>query len=388
MERPLIIPFFLPHAGCPFTCVFCNQWQISGQTEEAHLGEIEAKVHDYLDTYFKKKKRLPQQVEVAFFGGSFTGLPARVQVEWLCNAARVKEKGLINGIRLSTRPDYINDVTLKRLFSYGVTTIELGIQSLVDEVLEKSRRGYTYAEVIKATRAIRAYPFSLVYQLMIGLPGDNREYARLTVIRTVQAHPDFVRIYPAVILKGTTLEGWYRQGLYTPWTLFQAVETGAEWLGIFSLYGIPVIRMGLQSSENLTSQQELVAGPYDPAYGELVESRLMFLQITSLLNKAFPVSDKMDSRDLTIRFNPRDHSKVTGQRKTNLQQLKRVWNLDNVVLLPDAGLAENDLVIEIGCERLFLSRQEFLEKYRIEDEGRQEGKDENSVPEETGDTWL
>lgn len=356
MKPLLIIPFFIPHAGCPFTCVFCNQWEISGAGEKARPEEIRPRVLEYLNSAGNSY----QQKEVAFFGGSFTGLPSEYQENLLAEAFRLKEEGLITGIRLSTRPDYISPSIIDLLLRYGVTTVELGVQSLADEVLTGSCRGHTVSDTLKATEIIRQYPLQLVYQLMLGLPGDDYEKAYKTAVKTVQMKPDFVRIYPTVVLKNTTLAKWYENGQYKPWTLEDAVHTAAIWLGTFSFYGIGVIRIGLQASENLSRDKDLLAGPYHPAFGELVESRLMRLQLEGFLHKR-----GIKPASLTISCNPRDYSKVIGQKHENLRFLKEHLGLKNIELTPDAEIPEKDLVIAADQKVFMLERQDFLKEYRI-----------------------
>lgn len=356
MDKPLIIPFFIPHAGCPFTCVFCNQWEISGASTIAQPEDIRPRVMSYLAAHKKESVRS----EVAFYGGSFTGIEQQLQDGLLQAAHALKQEGLIQGIRLSTRPDYINHEIIRNLVTYGVTAVELGVQSLVDEVLIKSCRGNSYLDVAEATQIIRQYPLELVFQLMIGLPGDTRARALLTAQRVIQLIPDGLRIYPTLVMKGTVLANWYQQGLYQPWSLEEAVELGAEWLGIFSAYGIKVIRLGLQAADNLSPEVDLVAGPYHPAYGELVQSRLMLEQLSCIIEN---LSDK--SGPLTIYCHPRDYSKVTGQKGINIKKLRQTYHFAEIEIKGDPNIALMDLRIETQYETRTLARQEFLKKYRI-----------------------
>ena len=360
MKKPLIIPFFIPHAGCPFTCVFCNQWKISGQEEIIKPEEIDR----YVETYLQKSRLWSERYcEIAFYGGSFTALPLEVQVGFLEAAAEQKKKGRIKGIRLSTRPDFIDRQILDRLMYYGVTTVELGVQSLVEEVLTEACRGHSVADTDRALKLLREYPFQVGYQLMLGLPGDSFPFARLTAERTVAAQPDLVRIYPTLVLKGTELARWYHEGKYTPWSLQNAVEMAAYWLGVFSLYKLPVIRLGLHAAENLSLEKDLVAGPYHPAFGELVESRLMLEQIRKGLDELGVKAGWGD--DLTLFFASRDFSKVVGQKKSNLLFLQEKYNFRNIKLIPEQDLAENDLEISTTSQTLLIKRQDFLESYRI-----------------------
>lgn len=355
MSTYIIVPFFIPHMGCPFCCAFCNQWRITGQNEIAPV-DVAQRVNDILGTV----KGVPERIEVAFFGGSFTGLSIKEQIFWLEQAYALKRQGVINGIRLSTRPDYISKEIVQRLLDYGVTTIELGVQSLVDEVLEKSLRGHTSADTFQATDIIREYPVDLIYQLMLGLPGDNSERARYTAEKTVQVKPDGVRIYPAVVLKDTALAEDYAKGLYKPWNLSEAVEVGARWLGLFSAYNISVIRLGLQANEGLSTNRELIAGPYHPAYGEMVKSRLMLEQLKELLKR-----NKIISPKIVIKFNSTDYSKVVGHKRTNAVTLKDIYPDLLIEFSPDSNIDKNDLVLEQDNSRIYLSRKEFLDRYRI-----------------------
>lgn len=355
MSRVLIVPFFIPHMGCPFQCAFCNQWKITGVQTYSH--EIVAqKVQEALGTV----RNQPDKIEAAFFGGSFTGLTEEQQLFWLEQAFELKNKGIITGIRLSTRPDYISEEILKRLLYYGVTTIELGVQSLVDDILEKSKRGHSSADTYRATEQIREYPFDLIYQLMLGLPGDDCSTALYTAEQTVWVKPDGVRVYPAVVLKDTALAESYAQGLYEPWTLDEAVKIGARWLGIFSYYRIPVIRMGLQATENLRTDCDLLAGPYHPAYRELVENRLMLEQLIEAISR---IKDKNDR--VRIIFDYRDFSKVIGHKKANLNTLRIIFPNTIFEFKPDKIMKKNDIRLEFDGGGFSLTRQEFLEKYRI-----------------------
>lgn len=360
MNNPLIIPFFIPHAGCPFTCVFCNQWEISGAEEVVRPEEIGPFVEEYL----KRALRWPDRhVEIAFYGGSFTALPAERQVAYLQAAAAQKKKGLIAGIRLSTRPDFINDEIVERLLAYGVTTVELGVQSLADEVLQQTCRGHSAQDAFDALGVLRKYPLAVGYQLMLGLPGDSPALARLTLEKTVQAAPDFVRIYPALVLKGTTLAKWYREKKYQPWSLELAVQTAAEWLGTFSFYEIPVIRLGLQSVENLAEGRDLLAGPYHPAFGELVESFLFLQQMEIGVEQL----TKREDEKLSLFVHPKAQSKVIGQNRRNIIHLQQKYCFAEINLIRQTELAENDIIIRTSFQAIWMKRQEFLKKYRIED---------------------
>lgn len=364
MNNPLIIPFFIPHAGCPFNCVFCNQWEISGAEEVIRPEEIGPFVVEYL----KKARSWPDRhVEIAFYGGSFTALPSNMQIAYLEAAAAQKQKGLITGIRLSTRPDFISEEIVERLLAYGVTTVELGVQSLADEVLQQTCRGHSAQDALNALAVLRKYPLAVGYQLMLGLPGDSPALARFTLEKTVQAAPDFVRIYPALVLKRTTLANWYLEKKYQPWSLELAVQTAAEWLGTFSFYGIPVIRLGLQAVANLAEGKDLLAGPYHPAFGELVESCLFLQQMergVERLRQLWPHG--FEGEILSVFVHPKAQSKLIGQKRSNLTYLRQKYGFAELKLIRQTELAENDIIISVSFQAILLKRQEFLKKYRIE----------------------
>lgn len=360
MVAHLIIPFFIPHAGCPFTCVFCNQWEISGATDITSPEQIRPRVLEYLAAYIGKTT----YCEIAFYGGSFTGLPEEQQNGLLKAAFDLKKEGIIQGIRLSTRPDYINKQIIENLLAYGVTTVELGVQSLVNKVLEDSYRGYNKQVVGQAVQLIKKYPLQLILQLMIGLPGDTREYSRLTAERTMALAPDGVRIYPTLVMKGTALEKWYQEGSYHPLSLTEAVDMGAEWFKLFTANKVKVIRLGLQAADNLSPECDLVAGPYHPSYGELVKGQVMLQQLRSVLEGMEDSNSK-----LTIYCNPRDTSKVIGQKKTNLKVLRQGYSFKEIEVITDPLLEQLTLRLVTDQHLRYSSREEFLKQYRTKGMG-------------------
>ncbi|MFY9174778.1 MAG: radical SAM protein [Peptococcia bacterium] len=362
MTAQLIIPFFIPHAGCPFTCVFCNQWEISGATNITTPEQIRPQVLQYLDAHGLKTTFC----EVAFYGGSFTGLEQEQQNDLLEAAFELKREGLIQGIRLSTRPDYINQQIVENLLAYGVTTVELGVQSLVEPVLSNSCRGYGVETVEKAVQLLREYPLTVILQLMLGLPGDTREYALFTAKKTIALAPDGVRIYPTLVMKGTTLEKWYQEGRYQSWSLMEAVDVGAQWFKLFTANEIKVIRLGLQAADNLSPEHDLVTGPYHPSYGELVQSKVMLEQLEFDLAK---MKDK--GKKLTIYCNPRDISKVTGQKRINLQSLQDRYSFTEIEVKAEPGLEQLSLRLVTEQEQRFSSRKEFLKQYRTKGKGQE-----------------
>jgi histone acetyltransferase (RNA polymerase elongator complex component) len=265
MAKHFNIPLFLPELACPFRCSYCNQAAISGQLKIPSAEEM----RETVETHLQSIPKGDNHIEIAFFGGNFTGLPEKFQKQCLEIAAEYLHNDLINGIRLSTRPDYINKSRLELLRKYDVTTIELGAQSLDEFVLEKCGRGHTVSDVFSASSLIKSYGFRLGLQMMIGLPGDNLEKAIKTANRIIEAGAEETRIYPCLVIHETDLEQDYRTGKYSPLTLEEAVSWSAQLMEIFEKAGINVIRTGLHPSEELNNKG-FVAGPYHPSFKELV----------------------------------------------------------------------------------------------------------------------
>lgn len=260
------IPVFIPELACPFQCIYCNQQKISGQSKIPDSNEILSTIEEYLSTI-----QAPDAIiELAYFGGNFTGLNPREQVAYLDLVQPYIKQSKISGIRLSTRPDYISEETLEVLKKYHVSTIELGAQSLDDEVLKLSQRGHSTKDTEKASQLILAAGFKLGLQMMIGLPGDTLEKAKHTAKRIIELGANSTRIYPALVIKGTEFQDMYTSGIYEPLTLDNAVSWSKELLKIFESGGVDVIKLGLHPSEGLLSGHDLIAGPFHQSFRELV----------------------------------------------------------------------------------------------------------------------
>ncbi|HSR04842.1 MAG TPA: radical SAM protein [Proteiniclasticum sp.] len=275
MRKHRIIPIFIPHVGCPHDCVFCNQAKITGQLREDYEKITGEYVRETIERYLETIDRRETTVEVSFFGGTFTAINLKKQKELLHAAEKAKEEGLIKYIRLSTRPDYISLPIMNHLKSYGVDIVELGVQSMDDEVLQLSRRGYEKNIVYQASKLIKDFGMILGHQLMIGLPGDTREKDFLSVRESIKMGPDLVRIYPALVIKDTEMEEAYMKGTYRPYSLDEAVEISALMMKQYEDHGIKVIRIGLQPTEEISDKADVIAGPFHPAIRELAESFLL-----------------------------------------------------------------------------------------------------------------
>ena len=319
--RESIIPVFVPHWGCPNDCVFCNQRRITGQREPATAQTV--------TDAMKQAAALPSGAkrQLAFYGGSFTAIPEEQQEALLTAAKSYLDAGELTSIRLSTRPDAIDGAVLRRLKVYGVQTIELGAQSMDDRVLALAGRGHTAADVEKASRAIKAAGFQLILQMMTGLPGDSDEGAIETARRLIALEPDGVRIYPTVIIRDTALCDLWRAGLYREHSVEDAVRVCARLLPLFEAAGIPVIRLGLNPTEEL-SGGDAVGGAYHPALGELVKSRLYRNKAETLL------ADSEPGMRVTLGVNSRELSQMIGQHKENLRWLRETYGLRELKIVP------------------------------------------------------
>jgi histone acetyltransferase (RNA polymerase elongator complex component) len=268
--RHFNIPFFIPELGCPHQCVFCDQHRISGTLQAPEPEEVDSQVAAYLETFPKGKR----QVEIAFFGGNFTGLPQNEQEAYLKAAVKWVENGEVNGIRLSTRPDYINPEVIKLLKKYGVSSIELGAQSLDEEVLKLSGRGHSAKHVEEASKMILDAGFVLGLQMMTGLPGDTMEKTVYTARRIAELGASETRIYPTLVIRGTQLELMYLEGSYQPLNLEETIERCKKLVLFFEENQIRILRLGLHPSEGLSKGSDLVAGPFQPALKELVNTAI------------------------------------------------------------------------------------------------------------------
>ena len=329
MKKQYIIPIFVPHLGCPNDCVFCNQKSISGQTKQVTKEDVKKIIEEHLK-YIKEDS----QVEVAFFGGSFTGIEEEKQIELLSTAYEYIKAKKVDSIRISTRPDYINREILKRLKKYKVKTIELGVQSANDYILKRAGRGHTFEDVKKASKLIRFYGFKLGHQMMVGLPESTKLDEINTAKQLIKLKPKMVRIYPVLVIKGTQLEKEYNEGKYKALTVVQAVEICKELVKMFTKKKIDVIRIGLQPTDTITDPQnknsEVVAGPFHSAFRQLVESGMWYDVIVDKIKK---LNAKV--KEVEVIVNPQDVNNVVGQRRENISNLKQVYDVDLIVKTDD-----------------------------------------------------
>jgi radical SAM enzyme (TIGR01210 family) len=329
--KRLIIPLFIAHLGCPFRCIYCNQGRIIDRDlTVATSEEISEEIERCLQLRVHKQEDY-HTVQVAFYGGSFTALPIEIQRGFLRSVAPFLNDGRVHSVRISTRPDYCSPESLDVLKRHGVVTIELGVQSMDDEVLRISERGYSSKQVKDAVRELHRQNFEIGMQLMIGLPGDSASTFVSTVEEVIELRPHFIRLYPTLVIQGTQLEGWFREGHYRPLSLEEAVSLAKEALRRLHKACIPVIRVGLQPTPSLNEPGAIVAGPFHPAFRQLVESVLLYEQAASLLECA----KIQGPRYPTFLISPKDISTFYGQRGENIRRLREAFGLRQIQVRSD-----------------------------------------------------
>ena len=324
------VAFFVPMVGCPHRCSFCDQNSITGESGVPTPEEV--------DRILKKAARdlhgFSEKAEIAFFGGSFTMIPKELMESLLSVAKKWIDRKAFSGIRISTRPDAIDEDILSVLKEYGVTSIELGAQSCNNAVLEKNRRGHTFEDTQKASELIKNAGFSLGLQMMTGMPGSTKEDDLLTAARFAALKPDTMRIYPTLVLKNTLMAKWFESGEYIPQTVEEAASECAELLDVFELYNIKVIRLGLHAEESL--EENLMAGPYHPAFREICES-LRFRK------KIAPMLTRLPKGGYVLKVNPSEVSKCSGQHKANIEHWLSLGYA--VKITPDKNLNPGDFEV-------------------------------------------
>lgn len=341
MKKQYIIPIFVPHLGCPNDCIFCNQKSISGQ--KSNMTKEKAK--EIIENYLKSIDKENAQIEIAFFGGSFTAIEEERQEELLQVASEFVKSGQVSSIRVSTRPDAIDKNILKRLKKYKVKTIELGVQSSNNYILKRINRGHTFEDVKRAAKLIRWNGFRLGVQMMVGLPESTTIDEINTAKELIKLKPKMVRIYPVLVIKNTPLEKELEKGTYKPLTVVQAVEVCKEIVRLFHDKNIDIIRIGLQPTDEISEpgseKSEVVTGPYHPAFRQLVESAMWY---DAIVGKIKRLNVKVKEVEVTV--NPVDANNVIGHKKENVKNLKELYDV-NLVLKQDSKMKQGKSKIEI-----------------------------------------
>lgn len=351
-----IIPIFVPHEGCPHNCVFCNQNAITGSANKVDSIFVRKTVENYLETMGNTSAT----IEISFYGGTFTAIDIKKQNELLTVAKEYKDLGKVKFIRLSTRPDYIDDNILNNLKRFDVDIIELGVQSLSDKVLNMSGRGHTVQDVYDASEKIKQYGFTLGHQIMPGLPGDDYKKDIITVNKVIDIKPDICRIYPSLVIKNTPMEEMYQNGSYKPYSLDKAVNISKELFGRLQAENIKVIRIGLQPTEEINTGKELVAGPFHPAFRELVMGSIY----RDMIGKNIPANY---SGQIVLEINSKEISKLYANKKYFFNKLEDDFKKCTFKVMQNNSIDRSHLIINLGNDRKIFSIEKYLElKYKRE----------------------
>ena len=344
MKKHAIIPIFIPHRGCPHDCVFCNQRKITARTDYVTPQDVRGILDTWLATLRPDASSPSGTVEAAFYGGSFTGLDIDEQSSFLEVTYEYKQRGLIDKVHLSTRPDYIDRDILDNLRRYSVDTIELGVQSFDDEVLRKSNRGHSSEDVYKACDLIREYGFELGIQLMIGLPGDSLETCVLSAEKTAEIKPSLARLYPTIVLDDTELKEMYVRGEYEPLSRDEAVMRTKEMYRILDDAGITIMRVGLKSTDIIGEGGAINGGTYHPAFRQLVEGEIAKERIEPLLR------NYSDSHSVTVYSNRRWMSNAAGHNACNRRYFSSVYPEMDIRFAQDDSLADGEFYVTGDCK--------------------------------------
>lgn len=354
MGRVTVYPVFLPQWGCPHQCVYCNQRAITSgaRDPEAREGGL-ASIEDRIDGLAREAGIRGGPGELAFFGGTFTALPGEWIERLLRRAGGWVDGGLFSGIRFSTRPDALPRHVCDAVSRYPVRTVELGVQSLSNEVLHRSRRGYGAGDAVEAVSRVRERGWRLGLQLMPGLPGDNRDRFLGSVRDAMELAPDFVRIYPTLVLKDTLLAQWQSSGSYAPLTLEEAVEWSALALEMLQARGIPVIRMGLHPDPEMLKPGVIVGGPFHPAFGYLVKVRRWRNRVDRCCVEREGVRN---ARHVTVKVAREVLSEVLGPSRQNLSYWRSRWGWAGVLVEPMADWPSSRLEVCLATEEIGAAR--------------------------------
>ena len=337
MKKHINIPIFIPHLGCPNNCVFCNQRSISGR-QSFDPSDTERQIDEVIATLPEDTER-----EIAFFGGSFTGIDRELMIYLLEIAKQYVDRGLVSGIRLSTRPDYIDTERLEILKKYGVTAVELGLQSMDGEVLSASKRGHSTEDAERACALIKEYGFELVGQMMIGLPSSNVKKEIETAERICRMGADGARVYPTVVFYETELCDMAKRGEYIPLSDEDAVARTKEVLKVFDSHGVPCIRVGLCASENLSDEKEVYGGANHSAIGELAMGELYFDKVCEALDK----SPELRGKTLIIYTPLGAVSKVAGQNKRNKIKICEKYGFNKIKILEKSEIIGYNIILDV-----------------------------------------
>lgn len=341
-----MIPVFIPHVGCPHICVFCNQHRIANSPQVPTGKTVQAMIEDYIPHNSANKTW-----EVAFYGGTFTAVDEGLQRELLEPAKEALDRGIIDRIRCSTRPDDVSDSQLALLKEYGVTTVELGVQSLDNHILERAKRGHSAEDVEVAVKQLRKHHFQVGLQLILGLPGETWKTVVETTVRSARLQPDFVRIYPLLVVEDTDLADDFRQGLYRPLTMDEAITYTSFMKSYFEERHIEVIRTGLQATEEFDKGTSLLGGPYSPSFGEEVINKQVLQRICYAIYTLEEIYGKDRPLSIEIAYSRPITSKVRGLRNRNKAYVEDHYN-HRFIWIEDGFIDSKKVHIYCGSTRI------------------------------------
>jgi histone acetyltransferase (RNA polymerase elongator complex component) len=339
IKKQFIIPIFIPHQGCPHRCVFCEQRTITNAWE--HLctpDDIRSSIESAMNSnaFFSYRHR-----EIAFYGGTFTSIPTSAMVDMLGAVRPFMKEGIIHSIRLSTRPDSIDDEKLDILESYGVKTVEIGVQSMDDTVLALSDRGHTAEDTVNAFSLLRRRGFKVGAQLMPGLPGDSKKVFMETIEKVIGLNPHVARLYPTLVIRGTKLAQWYKEGRYVPMSLEDTVSVCKDACMKLEASGIPVIRIGLMTSPSLLAEGEILAGPWHPCLGFLVRSAMHIERVRPYLPQLG------ETKIITLHAHQSDIPLLRGYMNAGLKHLESITGARIESILPEESLAQGEISYDV-----------------------------------------
>lgn len=344
-RKPLVIPVFIPHSGCPHQCAFCNQSILTDQKKPL---PDQAAIQSIIELYSRYKGRR-KSVELAFFGGNFLGLPPGQIIQLLNWIQPYINEKKIQGIRFSTRPDTINRKLLDLIEPFSISTVELGVQSMNDDVLFAAGRGHTSMDSTRAVDLLKKYPFKIGVQMMAGLPGENEAGLLDSTRKAAALSPDFARIYPLMVLKGSLMEKWYNSGKYKALSLDESVRLVKKMFLIFTAAQVEVIRMGLQASDMMEDKSMVIAGPWHPAFGHLVLADLLYDRVC---NKIDALAGRLKSGCLELRIHPRSVSRMRGDKNANVKKLKHRYPQFEFLIQQDENTPVEQVDISITRDKI------------------------------------
>lgn len=352
--KQYIIPVFIPYSGCPHRCIFCNQKKITGEKAYLDTKTIKKTIDNWLSLSAQLSAISDRQI--AFYGGSFTALSLERQESLLSSVLPYLNNGVIDSIRLSTRPDNITIENLTLLKKYRVKTVELGVQSMDNSVLSLSERGHSADDIRSSCKMLKSQGFEVGIQIMPGLPGDTFKSSLYTVDEVIKLKPDFVRIYPAVVIKNTGLADLYLSGSFKPLSLGDAVRLTKHLLIRFEVNNIPVIRIGLQPTSSLLEKDVILDGPFHPAFRQLVESEIAYDMMKHTIHR----SQKLKYGIFFI--HPAELSNYIGQKRSNIKKIESEFDL-TIDIKSDSNLKYGDAVFDNSLKRIYIKRKEVLKDF-------------------------